>query len=161
MIASLGSKKAEKIVKGWIDNDPVIFDSDTDMLKAIEAGQIDVGVANSYYLGRLLKDDPDFPVAIFWPNQDGRGAHVNVSGAGITKHAPNKKGAVELLEFLSGPMAQKSFGEVNLEYPVNPKVDLHEILEGWGEFKRDDLNVSELGKNQVEAVKLADRVGYR
>ena len=161
MIASLGPEKTEKIVQGWMDNDPVIFDSDTDMLKAIEAGQIDVGVANSYYLGRLIKEDVDFPVTIFWPNQDDRGAHVNVSGAGITKHAPNKKGAVELLEFLSGPIAQKSFGDVNLEYPVNSEVDLHEILEGWGEFKRDDLNVSELGKNQVEAVKLADRVGYR
>lgn len=161
MIASLGTKKTEKIVQGWMDNDPIIFDSDTDMLKAIEAGQIDVGVANSYYLGRLLKEEADFPVSIFWPNQDGRGAHVNVSGAGITKYAPNKEGAVKLLEFLSGPVAQKSFADGNLEYPVNPNVDLHEILEGWGEFKRDDLNVSELGRNQVKAVILADRVGYR
>ncbi len=161
MIASLGEKKAEEVVNDWMANDPVIFDSDTDMIKAIEAGQIDVAIANSYYLGRLLKEDPDFPVDIFWPNQDDRGAHVNVSGAGITKHAPNKEGATKLLEFLSGPVAQKSFGDLNLEYPVNEEVELHEILEGWGEFKRDDLNVSELGKNQTAAVKMADRAGYR
>ncbi len=161
MIASMGVEKAEKIVEGWMANDPVIFDSDTDMLEAIEAGQIDVAIANSYYLGRLIKEDADYPVTIFWPNQEDRGAHVNVSGAGITKHAPNKEGAVKLLEFLSGPVAQKSFGDLNLEYPVNESVKLHEILESWGEFKRDDLNVAELGKNQAEAVKMADRAGYR
>ena len=161
MITSLGEKKAEDVVESWMANDPIIYDSDTDMIKAIEAGQIDVAIANSYYLGRLLIEDPDFPVRIFWPNQGDRGAHVNVSGAGVTKYAPNKAGAIKLLEFLSGPVAQKSFGDLNLEYPVNDEVELHGILEGWGEFKRDNLNISELGKNQNAAVKMADRAGYR
>lgn len=162
MISSLGASKAEEVVKGWMSNTPVIFDSDTKMIEAIEAGQIDVAVANTYYLGRIIdKGKPDFPVAVFWPNQAERGAHVNVSGAGISKYAPNREAAVELLEWLSGPKAQKIFADVNHEYPVNPEVEPHAIIAGWGEFKRDTLNVAELGRSQAEAVKMADRAGYR
>lgn len=162
MIANLGNEKTEAAIKGWIANKPVIFDSDTDLIKAIEAGQVDVGIANTYYLGRLLKEDSNYGVSLFWPNQKDRGAHVNVSGAGLTKHAPNKEGAVRLLEYMSQPKAQEFFGRENLEYPVNPKAtNIHEILTSWGEFKSDDLNVAELGKNQAEAVKMADRADYR
>ena len=161
MIASLGEEEAEKAVKGWIANDPEIFGSDVKMLEAMAAGQKDVGIANTYYLGRLLKEDPDLPLAVFWPNQDDRGAHVNVSGAGIIKNSPNKDNAVKLLEFLSSPKAQKLFAETNIEYPVNKDAELHELLIEWGDFKRDDINVAELGSNQVEAVKIMDRAGYR
>jgi len=161
MIASLGEEEAEKVVKGWMANDPEIFGSDVKMLEAMAAGQKDVAIANTYYLGRLLKEDPELPLAVFWPNQDDRGAHVNVSGAGITKNSPNKDNAVKLLEFLSSAKAQKMFAETNIEYPVNPDAELHELLKEWGDFKRDDLNVSELGSNQVEAVKIMDRAGYK
>ncbi len=161
MIASLGKEEAEEVVKGWMKNEPEIFGSDVKMLEAMAAGQKDVAIANTYYLGRLLKEDPDLPLAVFWPNQDDRGAHVNVSGAGITKNSPNKENAIKLLEFLSSAKAQKMFAETNIEYPVNPDADLHELLKEWGDFKRDDLNVSELGSNQAEAVKIADRAGYK
>lgn len=161
MIASQGVKKAEETVKGWMANEPIIYGSDVEMLEAMAAGQVDVGIANTYYLARLIKDKPDFPVTVFWPNQKDRGAHVNVSGAGITKHAPNKENAVKLLEFLSSIKAQKLFADTNIEYPINPDVKPHEILVKWGEFKQDDLNVVELGRNQAEAVRIADRAGYK
>lgn len=161
MIAHYGEEKTESIVKGWVANLATdVFTNDTKLLKAIAAGQCQVGIANSYYYGRVVKKDPAFPVKIYWPNQKTTGVHVNVSGAGVTKYAPNPMKAVQLMEWLSAPQAQAIYSADDSEYPVNPEVKPAEMLQSWGEFKADTINVSEAGKLQADAVKLMDRAGY-
>jgi iron(III) transport system substrate-binding protein len=156
-----GEARVEEIVKAWVANRPVLQQSDTKLLEAIAAGQCDVGVANTYYLARLLARDPGFPVAPFWADQDGAGTHVNVSGAGVTAHARNRAHAVKLLEFLSSREAQNLFADGNFEYPGNPQVKPHGILLGWGAFRADEGNVAAAGEFQAAAIRLADRAGYR
>jgi iron(III) transport system substrate-binding protein len=161
MIKSLGVDKAEEVLKGWMANQPHILDSDTRILQSIAAGQCDVGLTNTYYLARFKAKEPAFPVAPFWPNQDGRGVHVNVSGAGVTRHSKNRAQAIALVEFLSGPEAQNLYADANYEYPANPSVKPHLIIAAWGKFKADQVDVAAAGELQVEAVKLLDRVGYK
>jgi iron(III) transport system substrate-binding protein len=162
MIARLGEQKTEKIVRGWVDNFAAPpFSNDTSLIKAIAAGQCDVGIVNTYYLGRLLKDNQELPVKLFWANQKGSGVHVNVSGAGVTKHAPNAPQAKRLLEWLSTSEAQELFASLNLEFPANPDVAPHPLVRAWGPFKPDVINVSEAGRLQAQAVMLMDRAGYR
>lgn len=161
MIAHLGAEKTEQVVKGWVANLATdVFSNDTKLLEAIAAGQCQVGIANSYYYGRIVKKDPNFPVKVYWPNQGSTGVHVNVSGAGVTKYAPNPLKAKQLMEWLSAPEAQAIYSADDSEYPVNSEVKPAPLLESWGEFKADTINVSEAGKLQAEAVKLMDRAGY-
>ncbi len=162
MIARHGEAKTEEIVRGWVANLAAPpFNDDTSLLRAIVAGQCDVGIVNTYYLGRLLRDEPDLQVKLFWASQDENGVHVNVSGAGMTRHAPNPEGARKLLEWLSSPEAQELFAGLNLEFPANPEVPVHPLVKSWGEFKPDVINVSEAGRLQARAVMLMDRAGYR
>jgi len=161
MIKSLGENRSEEVVRGWMANRPRILDSDTKILEAIAAGQCDVGLANTYYLAHLKEKDPRFPVAPFWPNQSDRGVHVNVSGAGMTKHAKNRIDAVRLIEFLSSKEAQNLYADTNYEYPANPQVKPHPLIAAWGTFKADQVDVAAAGEFQAAAVKLMDRVGYR
>jgi iron(III) transport system substrate-binding protein len=161
MIKSLGEARTEEIVRGWMTTEPRIFDSDTKILEAIAAGQCDVTMANTYYLARLVAKNPTFPVAIFWPNQQGRGVHVNISGAGVTKHAKHRDNAIKLLEFLSSAQAQNLYADANYEYPVNAAVQPHGLINAWGTFKADTVDVAAAGEFQVAAVKLMDRVGYK
>ncbi len=162
MIAEHGEAKAEQIVRSWVGNlatDP--HSDDTKMLEAIAAGQCDVGIANTYYFGRLMEKKPGLPLAIFWPNQKENGVHVNVSGAGITKYAKHDKEALKLLEWLSSDKAQNLFADVNLEYPVNPAVKADPVVAAWGMFKQNVVNVAKAGELQANAVKLMDRAGYK
>lgn len=162
LMAEHGEAKAEQIVKSWVGNlatDP--FPDDTKMLEAIAAGQCDVGIANTYYYGRLMEKKPNLPLATFWPNQQGNGVHVNVSGAGVVKHAKHEKEALALLEWLSSDKAQNLFADVNMEYPVNPGVKSDPVVAAWGTFKQNPLNVSKAGELQADAVKLMDRAGYK
>jgi len=122
LINNLGAAEARKIVDSWVANDPLYINSDTDILKAIEAGDCDVALANSYYLGRLLTEDPDFPVTLTWPNQSTFGAHLNVSAAAVTANAPNREAAVKLLEWLATD-GQKTFSDANNEFPADPNVE--------------------------------------
>ena len=161
MIKALGEKRTEEVVRGWVINEPHIFDSDSKLLEAIAAGQCDVGVANTYYLARLLAKDPKFAVAVFWPNQNDRGVHINISGAGVTRHAKNREHAIKLIEFLSSPEAQNLYADANYEYPANPVVKPNALIAAWGEFKADPVDVAAAGEWQAAAVKLFDRVGYR
>lgn len=162
MIDRLGEKKAEQVVKGWVGNLAVPpFSDDTRTMKAIVAGQCDVGIVNTYYFGRLQKKDPGVKLALFWPNQKKSGVHVNVSGAGITRHAKHKAAAIKLLEWLSSAEAQKLFAGLNMEYPANPKVKPDPKVAAWGEFKGDDSNIAKAGALQRKAVMLMDRAGYR
>lgn len=162
MIAEHGEIKAEQIVKSWVANlatEP--FPDDTKMLEAIAAGQCDVGIANTYYFGRLMEKKPGLPLSIFWPNQQASGVHVNISGAGVVKYAKHEKEALALLEWLSSPKAQNLFADVNLEYPVNPAVKPDQVVAAWGSFKQNPVNVAKAGELQAAAVKLMDRAGYR
>lgn len=162
MIAEHGEAKTEQIVKGWIANLATdVFPDDTKMLEAVAAGQCDAGIANTYYFGRLMEKKPGLPLAIFWANQKGNGVHVNVSGAGITKHAKHEKAALKLLEWLSSEKAQNMFADVNLEFPANPAVNADPVVAAWGNFKQNPLNVAKAGELQSAAVKLMDRAGYK
>lgn len=161
-IAELGEEKTELVISAWVKNLAAApFSNDTKVMKTIVAGQCDVGIVNTYYYGRLVKKDPSLPLALFWPNQDGSGVHVNVSGAGLTKYAKHKKEAIKLLEWFSTEKAQNLFADTNMEYPANPKVKPHPTVTGWGSFKQNMINVAKAGELQVTAVKLMDRVGYK
>lgn len=161
MLKTLGEKKTQEVVEGWVANlatEP--YSNDTVAMESVEAGQCDVTIVNTYYFGRLQKDRPDVALALFWPNQDGRGVHVNVSGAGVTKHAKHPQEAQKLLEWLSSEEAQYKFAEANEEYPVNPKVKPSPLVSSWGDFKADLVNVEAAGRLQADAIKLMDRAGY-
>ena len=162
MITEQGEAKTEAMVKGWIANLATdVFPDDTALLKAIAAGQCQVGIVNTYYLGRLLDKDANFPVGLFWANQNTSGTHVNVSGAGITRHAKNKAGAQKLIEFLSSDSAQLFYTDQDLEFPANPKVKPDSLIKSWGTFKPNLINVSKAGELQTAATRLMDRAGYR
>lgn len=166
MIDEYGEPKTEAMVKGWVANlaaEP--FPDDTKAMEAVAAGLCDVTVVNTYYFGRLMEKKPNLPLAIFWPNQDAKapntGVHVNVSGAGLVKHARNPSAAIRLLEWLSSDKAQNLYADVNMEYPANPKIDWDPAVAKWGRFKQNPINVAQAGKLQAKAVMLMDRAGYR
>lgn len=162
MIAEHGEAKTEEIVKGWVANlatDPL--SDDTRALEFVAAGKCDVTVVNTYYFGRLMSKDPKLPLAVFWANQNEGGVHVNISGAGVTRHGRNEAAAIKLLEFLSSDKAQNLFADVNMEYPVNPKIAADPFVAAWGEFKQNPMNLAKAGELQTTAVKLMDRAGYR
>jgi len=174
LVASMIEAKGVKATQTWAEGLVANFarppsGGDTGQLKATAAGQCDVTLANTYYLGRLLnsKKARDRAIgeklAIFWPNQgkNERGAHVNVSGAGITKYAKHIKAATRLIEYMVTHKSQEWYAEVNNEYPVVPNVKISDTLKSFGEFKADGLNLSVLGENNSEAVKLMDRAGWR
>lgn len=166
MIHEYGEEKAEDIVRGWVGNLATSpFPDDTKAMEAVAAGQCDVTLVNTYYFGRLMEKKPNLPLAIFWPNQNlankASGVHVNISGAGVTRHAKNPAGAQKLIEWLSSGKAQNLFADVNLEYPVNPKVVPDKTVAAWGSFKQNLINVKQAGSLQTQAVKLMDRAGYK
>jgi iron(III) transport system substrate-binding protein len=161
MIKRHGEPKTEELVRGWVANQPIIISGDSKILEAIAVGQCDVGVTNTYYLARMLAKDPNFPVAPFFANQSTTGTHVNVSGAGVTAHAKHRANAIKFIEFLSSMEAQQMFADTSLEYPANPKADVHPVVKAWGSFKQDDINVASAGEFQAAATRLADRVGYK
>jgi iron(III) transport system substrate-binding protein len=168
MIAAHGEEKTLAWLKGFVANfarKPK--GGDRDQIKAAAAGECDIAVANTYYLARMLaSDDPDQRSAasrmtVVWPNQSDRGAHVNVSGAGVTAASTNAAEAVRLLEFLVSDASQAWYAEINNEYPVRPGVAVSDAVAGFGTFEADALNLSVLGVNNREAVKLMDRAGWK
>jgi len=162
LIARHGEEKAEQIVRGWVANLAAVpFSNDTKAMEAVAAGQCDVTIVNTYYFGRLQQKQPDIKLALFWANQDSSGTHINVSGAGVTRHAKHAEAAQKLLEWLSSETAQAEFAGRNMEYPVNPRVAPDPRVSGWGSFKADELNVNEAGRLQAAAIRLMDRAGYR
>ncbi|MFT6466255.1 MAG: iron(III) transport system substrate-binding protein [Halopseudomonas sp.] len=158
MIETLGEERTTEVVKGWVANlETPVFSNDTSLMEAIDAGQCDVGIVNTYYFGRLHKDNPDVKVALFWPNQDDRGVHVNISGAGVTKHTKQPEEAIKFLEWMTTPEAQRIFADVNQEFPANESVEPSDEVAAWGDFKKDAINVEVAGRRQPEAVMLMDR----
>lgn len=163
LVASLihhhGYDGALEVVRGWVENETEIMSSDTVILETIAAGGCDVGITNHYYLARLLEDDPDFPVLPFWANQEGRGVHVNVSGAGVTADADNPDLAADLIGWLATE-GQEEFVYGNHEYPVNPEVEPPPLVREWGEFKEDSLNAAEFAALNSDAIRLMSEAGY-
>ncbi len=167
MIEADGLDKTEQWARGLVANfarPPQ--GADTDQIKAVAAGECDVSVVNHYYLVRLIEsDDPDDratadQIGIVFPNQAGRGAHANISGAGVTVNAPDKANAIKFLEYLTTDQAQIYFTQGNYEFPAVPGVPLEPALARLGDFKTDQINASKYGEHNAEAVKLMDRVGW-
>jgi iron(III) transport system substrate-binding protein len=168
MIAAGGPEKAEAWARGVVGNMArAPKGGDTDQLMALAAGECDVAVANTYYYVRLMKSaKPEDRAAaekigVVFPNQAGRGAHVNISGAGVAKHAPHKENAILFLEYLASPEAQAYFANGNNEYPVVGKVTGNRELSSLGEFKKDSVNVAVFGRNQGAAQQAYDRAGWK
>jgi iron(III) transport system substrate-binding protein len=141
--------------------------ADTDQLKALASGECQIAIANTYYYVRLMKSQKADEravaekVGVVFPNQGNRGTHVNVSGAGVAKHAPNRDAAIKFLEYLASDEAQAYFANGNNEYPVAGEVRDNRELASLGEFKKDSVNVSLLGRNQSAAQQIYDRAGWK
>src|SRR5215211_4682973 len=160
MLAKRGRAATEKLLRGWMANDPQILGSDVDVLKAIDAGRCDVGLTNHYYLGRILEDDPSFPVAPAWPDQDGAGAHTNLSGVGLVKGSKHKADAVKLMEALTAPAAQEEI-VANSELAANASVPPPEHIRDWTDVKRDPIDVERAGTLLPDAIALMQKVGWK
>lgn len=157
-----GLEKTTKIVKGWVSNlARQVFSNDTHLIEAIAAGQCVVGVANSYYLGRLQKKNPQLAAQIFWANHSTTGVHVNVSGVGVLKYAKNLDTARDFVRFLFTPKAQEIFSQLNYEFPVIKNAALDPIVAAWGIFKPSKMPLSEAGRLQQASIKIMDSAGYR
>lgn len=172
LLASIIAAAGEDAARAWASGVARNFarsptGGDTDQAKAVAAGTGDVALVNTYYVARLGESENAEErrvferLGIFFPNQADRGTHVNVSGAGVTRHAPNRENAVRLIEYLSGDEAQRLFAEGNQEYPVKPGVPASATLRGWGEFRADALELSRLGELNTQAVMMFDRSGWK
>lgn len=168
MIAHNGEESTEKWAEGLVENlarKPK--GGDRDQIKAVAAGQCDIAVVNTYYLGVMIngkdkaQQEAASKVAVFWPNQNANGTHINISGIAVTKHAKNKDNAQKLINFLLSDESQKWYAEVNNEYPTVKGVALSKTLKSWGKFKADDLGLYNLGLYNNRAVKLMDKAGWR
>ena len=168
MIAHYGMNKIEIWASSVVENfarPPK--GGDRDQIKAVATGVCDIALVNNYYLAGMLESgqknetNAAMKVKLFWPDQNGHGAHVNISGVGVTKYAKNKEEAIQLLEYLVTDKAQQWYSDTNYEYAINPEIKNTTILGKWGVFKSDDLNLSLLGRYNREAVLLMDRVGWK
>jgi len=169
VIAHEGEAKAEQWARGLVANFArAPKGGDTDQIKAVAAGECGVTIANTYYVARLLRSTAPADrkamesVGIVWPNQKDRGAHINVSGAGVLKHAPNPKAAVKFLEYLASDQAQRYFADGNNEWPVvaGLKID-NPGLKAMGPFKADELPIGKLAMYRAKAQLIFDRAGFR
>lgn len=168
MIEANGETATEDWARGLVANfarKPA--GGDTDQLRAVAAGQCDIALANTYYFGQLLDSNKPADqsvtesVAVFWPNQNDRGSHVNISGAGFVKYSKNQAEATQLLEFMVSDAAQAYYAEINHEYPVVESAPLSPTIRALGTYKADSMNLGVLGTNNMRAVKVMDRAGWQ
>ncbi|MBC3191050.1 extracellular solute-binding protein [Pseudonocardia sp. C8] len=160
MIGELGRDRAAQVVRGWVANGVRIRDNDVQILEEVAAGGCDVGVTNHYYLARLLAERPDLPVAPYWAGQQGRGVHVNISGAGIVAHSDNPPLARRFVEWLA-TTGQRPFVDGNHEFPANPSVPPEPAIARWGAFRYAPVDAEDYGGGNAEAVRLMAEAGYR
>jgi iron(III) transport system substrate-binding protein len=169
LVASMIAHHGEAETKAWLlglkDNlarKPQ--GNDRGQVKAIKEGVCDVSLGNSYYYGKMLTDEAQKPwaeaVNIIFPNQNDRGAHINISGVAMAKYAPNKENALALMNFLSNEQAQSLYASLNMEYPVNTKVEPSEIVKSWGDYQADTLSLTTIAKYHTAAFKLLDEVKF-
>jgi iron(III) transport system substrate-binding protein len=168
MIAIKGEEAAKNFALGLVNNfarDPQ--GNDRDQAKALLEGVADIAIMNTYYIGRMMFSADPFEVEVaetvrvFFPNQDSTGTHVNVSAAGVTKYAKNRENAIRLIEFLTSPEAQRSYADANFEYPIHQDVEPHALLQSWGTFKTQEINLSLLGVHSYKAITLMNEVGWK
>lgn len=169
LIASLIAHHGEETTKTWLEKVKANLarkpqGNDREQVKAIHAGICDVSLGNSYYFGKMLMSEKQKPwadaVNVVFPNQADRGAHINISGIALAKHAPNADKALQLMQFLSDQQAQSMYASMNMEYPVNPKVEPSDLVKSWGTFKADSLPLSDLVKYRERAYILLDEVKF-
>lgn len=162
LLAHHGEQQTSQIIQGWVNNLAAVpMAKDSHIMDGILAGQCDVGLVNTYYFGRLQEKNPAVPLKLYWANQQTTGTHVNVSGAGILKHAKHPELANRLLGWLASDSAQELFARLNKEFPANPAVKSDPLVAAWGAFEQDKLNLQQVGALQADAVKLMQRNGYR
>ena len=170
IIANNGARVAERWSSDIVSNlarDPK--GNDRDQVKAIAAGQGDLAVVNSYYIGLLLSSEKEDElnagnsVGVFFPNQgiDQSGAHINVSGIALTKNSPNKENALKLIAYLTSSVAQQTYVDNTYEYSVNPEIEPNKIVKQWGDFKKDNLDLNMLGVKRNEAIRIFDKTGWK
>lgn len=168
IIEAQGEEKTEEWVKGLVANlarPPQ--GGDTDQIRAVAVGEGDVAIANTYYVGKLItsakQEDREVAskIGVIFPNQDNRGTHVNLSGAGVVKTSKNQENARKLLEYLLSPEAQRLFADGNMEYPVNPAVQPHPELVKLGTFKAADVNAAAFAAYTPQALRIMDRAGWK
>lgn len=159
-IAKDGLDATRALLESWMANDPMIINSDGELLAVIAAGDCDLGLSNHYYLGRALKEDANFPVAPAWPDQDGRGAHANVSGAGVVTWSDQPEDAIKLLEWLTSAPAQEEI-VAGSEFPANPAVEPAEHIRDWANVKIDPIAFDEAGPLLDDAIELMLEVGWK
>lgn len=169
LVASMIAHHGEAETKQWLEGVKANLarkpqGNDRAQVKAVKEGLCDIALGNSYYYGNMLNDPEQKSwaeaVYINFPNQANRGAHINVSGMALTKHAPNKANAIKLMEYLSSETAQRLYAEVNMEYPVNAKVSASDMVASWGQFTADSLPIFKLAEYHEAAVKLLDEVKF-
>jgi iron(III) transport system substrate-binding protein len=167
LVAGMIEEKGEKATSEWIKGLVANFarppqSTDTGNIEALAAGIGDVTLANTYYLARY-EDKPDIfsKIGVIFPNQEDRGTHINISGAGLLKNAPDQKNAIAFLEYLASLEAQEFFALGNNEYPVVAGIPINSVIKSFGEFKDDTTNVSAYGKNNADAVKIMDQLGWK
>lgn len=168
IIANDGEEAAKSWAKGIVANmarSPK--GSDRDQVKAMVAGEGDLAIVNSYYIGKML-NSPDAEevktaqqIGLFFPNQEDRGTHINVSGAGVAKYAPNKENAILFIEYLISDEAQQVFTDANYEYPILESVEPVKDIKDWGDFKEDNLELNKLGAFNKKAVLIFDEAGWK
>ncbi|MBO2560011.1 MULTISPECIES: Fe(3+) ABC transporter substrate-binding protein [Shewanella] len=169
LVASMIAHHGEADAKSWLQGLKSNLarkpqGNDRAQVQAVKEGLCDIAIGNSYYYGKMLQDPKQRPWAeaavINFPNQENRGAHINVSGMALAKHAPNSADALKLMEYLSSDAAQQSYAEVNMEYPVKADVPVSELVASWGDFKADDLPVYKLAEHHQAALRLLDEVKF-
>jgi iron(III) transport system substrate-binding protein len=160
LIAHEGYDGAKKIVQGWVDNRPTYINSDTEIVRTVAAGGCDVAIVNHYYLVQELVKDPNLKAKIFWADQAGRGAHVNLSGAGVTKFADDPDLAQKFIEWLATD-GQQIFISTSEEFPANPAATPTDHVKALGTFKADEIEATKIGDLNADSIRLMDEVGYK
>ena len=169
LVSHLGVNKAEdwaRKVVGNFSRKPK--GNDRTQMTSVVLEECDITLANTYYLGKWItsekKDERKYAkmIAVFFPNQINRGAHINISGAAIVKYSKNTGNALKLIEYLAGKKAQELYAKANHEYPIRENIEVSDIVKSWGyPFKQDTLSLNELGKNNKKAVKIFDKVNWQ
>ncbi len=168
MIAHHGENKAEAWLTGVKNNlarKP--NGNDRAQVKAIYAGECDISIGNTYYMGKMATNEKNpeqkkwaDAVKILFPNTNDRGSHINISGMVMAKHAPNRANALKLMEYLASDEAQRMYAEDNFEYPAKADIPWSKMVKGWGEFKADPISIETVAKHRDAATRLVDRVGF-
>jgi iron(III) transport system substrate-binding protein len=162
MIDRDGEQKTLTTLQGWVNNLSVRpFAEDAQIFPALEQNICDVSIVNAYYFSRYQYENPETPLKLFWADQDSSGVHVDITGAAVTAHAPNKSGAIDLLEWLTRKETQAQYAKLSLEYPVNKKVYPARIVGRHGKFIEDQHNISASGRYRDQAIALLKQAGYR